>query len=615
MKIPLIWLKDYIETPKSVSELAASFTQLGLMLDKPLDKSNVLDLEHRMDRSDWLSILGCARDLAAFEGIPLKLPKLYTKSGKILDTKYKIQINVDTPSVRRFKTRVIQGVKVGPSPQWLTDRLTAYGMESINNIVDVTNYVMVEYGQTMHAQDIAKLPGKDITIRPAKNGEKLTTLLGTEVKLDPDVFVLTSGGKVTVIGGIVGGKNTCVTETTTDIILDAGNYDSKVVRKTSRRLKIINESVSRNDKFLDPRLIDPALSRATDLILELAGGNYFENDDYYPHPVIPQTISLRLSRLHLLSGMDLDLAGAKKILKSLGYVVVEEGDSKLTLEVPYFRTDIEVEDDLISDILRIHNYVNIPTRALITSIPSDITPPIYLFEDRLRDLLIVQGAHEHITNSLVTSNGQSNEVVLANALSTDQNALRTSLVPGLSHVLSTYKKHKQSGITVFEIGKVFRKSKDQYLEGRLLTVIGNSNSLATLLSALGITKYHINQKHEILVEKQVIGTITTSSYTLVTNILMPLATNYSGIVSEFTHPQTRDVSLLVPANLVYADILEALSKLKLSLQYIKVKDITKIKQINNYLLTLTWPETSNIESEQKLILTTLKSELGIDSKS
>lgn len=617
MKIPLIWLKDYIDTAKSAKELAASFTQLGLMLDKPLDDTNVLDLEHRMDRADWLSILGCARDLAAFEGIKLNLPKITSNLGKAINPDSKIEIKVDTPSVRRFKTRIIKGIKVSSSPKWLTDRLTAYGMESKNNIVDITNFVMCEYGQTMHAQDIARLLAHDITIRPAKAGEKLTTLLGTEVKLDTDTFILTSGGEPTVIGGIVGGKNTGVTDSTKDIILDAGNYDSRIIRKTSRRIKIINESVSRNDKFLDPRLIDPALSRATDLILELAGGTYYENDDYYPSPITPQTITLRLSRLHLLSGMDLNLATAKKILKSLGYVVVEEGEGTLTLEVPYFRTDIEVEDDLISDILRIYNYVNIPTHALTTPVPIDITPLIYHFEDQLRDLLVAQGFHEHITSSLTTSNGQSDEVVLANALSSDQNALRSDLFPGLSHVLSTYKKHKIEGVSVFEIGKVFRKNVTQYLEGRLLTVVGSTTSISTLLNSLGINAYQITKEYQILVNSKLVGSITPTSYTLVTDALMPHARSYTGIVSEYGHTTSLDLSLLSPSKVIYADIIDALSSLKAHWTNISCKSMTKMNEsTNNYLLTFTWEASSkSIQADKDLILTTLQETLNIASKS
>ena len=622
MKIPLTWLKDYVETTKSAKEIASDFTQLGLMLDKPLDKSNVLDLEQRLNRSDLLSIIGCARDLAAFEDFKLKVPKGYSKSGKAQTSESKVEIKVETHAVRRFQTRVFKGIKVAPSPVWLADRLEAYGMEPKNNIVDITNFVMIEYGQTMHAQDIAKLKGNDITIRQAKNGEKVMTLLGTEVKLDNDIFVLTSGGEVTVIGGIVGGKNTGVTETTIDIILDAGNYDSRVIRKTSRRIKIMNESVSRNDKFLDPRLIDYAMDRATELILTIAGGTYYANDDYYPNLAVPQNVTLRISRLKLLSGMDINVATAKKILKSLEYVVIEEGEGSLTLEVPYFRTDIEVEDDLISDILRIHDYTNIPLSPLSTHVRSDLTPEILRFEDKLRDLMVAQGSHEHMTNSLTSSSGDENQIILVNALTSDLNALRTGLEPGLKHVLETYKKHKLEAVSVFEIGKVFQVSLDKYLEGRLLSVMFAkeglvSDSLATLMSSLGIISYSISPSHKILIHDNIVGYITLNSFTLVTSAIMPLATNYTGIVSDFERSTSLDLSLLTPHTVVYADIIEALSSLPSNWKHISCKNMTKMDDlINNYLLSIIWDaDSKTIDSDKTAILKTLKEKLNISSKS
>lgn len=618
MKVPLIWLKDYVETNKSAKELAASFTQLGLMLDKPVGSDNVLDLEHRMDRSDWLSIVGCARDLSAFEGLKLNLPKGYGKTGKTLSANDQLKITVQTPAVRRFQTRVFKDIKVGPSPKWLTDRLTAYGMEPKNNIVDITNFVMIEYGQPLHAQDLGKLKAREITLRPAKPGESVITLLGTEVKLDPDTFVLSSGGEVTVVGGVVGGKNTGVTKETTEIVLDAGNYDSRVVRKTSRRLKIINETVSRYDKFLDPRLIDVAISRATELILELAGGTYYDNDDYYPNPVAPRTQILRLSRLKLLSGMDLTLAIAKKILRSLDYVIVEEESGSLSVEVPYFRTDVEVEDDLISDILRIYNYTNIPSQPFSTPVPTDITPRLYNFEDRLRDLLVAQGAHEHVTSSLTTSNGQSDEVVLANALSADQNALRTNLLSGLKQVAATYQKHKLGKTTLFEIGKVFAKHQGKYEELRHLTVLTEKpqDSLATLLSSLGLNQYLVTKNLHVKIQGTTVGTISHTAYTLLTDRLVKLAKNYTGIISQFSHPITLDLSLQAESSLVYADIVQVLDGLNGDWEKIACKTMTKLGAIHNYLLTVTWPEGSqSVERDKEMILNSLKKELKITSKS
>lgn len=615
MKIPLFWLKDYINTDKSAKDLAASFTQLGLMLDKPI-VDNVLDLEHRMDRSDWLSIIGCARDLAAFENTPLIMPKVpYHKPTKAAPL---IPITVKTNSVRRFQTRIFRGIKVGPSPAWLADRISAYGIDSVNNIVDITNYVMVEYGQTSHAQDIAKLPSPEITLRPAKAGEIVTTLLGTSVNLSPADFVLSSGGKAIVIGGIVGGANTGVTNATTDIILDAGNYDSRAIRYSSRRLKIINESVSRNDKILDPRLIDPTMDRLTDLILSLAGGTYYINDDYYPHSVSPKTQKLTLSRLQLISGLNLTLPTAKKILRSLDYSIVEETNDSLTVEIPYFRTDVEVEDDLIADILRIYNYSNLPTLPLSTATPTDITPPIMLFEEKLRDLLITQGLHEHLTNSLTTFNNQSDQVKLVNAVSTDQNALRTSLVPGLLHVRSTYRKHQIVPLGLFEIGLVFTTHKSKYLEHRHLTVLADNshNYLATLLDSLGINKYTLTNAGEIWHSQHLLGNYTTNSFTLLTDQLYKYCTPVNSLISEFTHPITLDLSLLAPTNVSFADIQTLATSLNSHWEGFVCKTMSLVNKQRNYLLTIVWPENSQyVESDKKLFLATLQTKLKITSKS
>jgi hypothetical protein len=253
--------------------------------------------------------------------------------------------------------------------------------------------------------------------------------------------------------------------------------------------------------------------------------------------------------------------------------------------------------------------------ALSTPVPIDLTPSIYKFEEKLRDLLVAQGGHEHITSSLTASNGQSDEVILANALSSDQNALRRSLDPGLAHVASTYKKHQLSNSLLFEIGKVFRKNDSSYLEGRLLTVMSDSKSLATLFAALGITNYLINEKHEIVIDSKVVGNMSNSGYTLVTDALQTHYTPYTGIISDYNHTKSLDLSLLVISDLNYANILTALSQIRGGWENIACKSTTKMTEgITNYLVTVTWPgESKSVQSDKDLILKTLKEKLEIES--
>lgn len=579
MKIPLDWLKDYIETKKTKKELADSFTAIGLMLDKNTE-DEVLDLEHRMDRSDWLSVTGCARDLAAFEDIKFIYPKTHNKKGLEGGN---INIEVKCPElVKRFNTRVFRGVKVAESPLWLKERLETYGIPSINNIVDITNFVMVELGQPMHAQDLAKFEKPEIVIRKAKQDEEIVTLDGSNLKLDNNMFVLTQNDKATVIGGVVGGKATSVDFETKDIILDAGNYNQANIRKTARKLKIQNETVLRYDKFLHPEGCQKAIERATYLILQLAGGEFYENIDYYPTPEPLKELSLRYNRIKLLSGMDIEKKEIKRILASLEYVVIEESEDSLKLQIPYFRTDVEIEDDIVSDVLRINDYAKIPSALMQTAPPKNITEPIYKFEEKLKDILVKSGAHEFITDPIVQSTKDENQIILENALSSEKNALRTNIYQTLSPVLESYEKNGLEEVTIFEIGKVYEVNGElekytSYSEKRVLEVIVSQNEDSystsqnikkifwTFIHDLGIENVKIekskNSKFLIYADKLEIGEIRFDSFTINTEQLIKAKTQISRVNKEFKNYSKEDITFDLKINENFSPILEELRKL------------------------------------------------------
>jgi len=495
-----------------------------------------------------------------------------------MDEKEKVEIKVDCSDVvNRFNTVLIKGLKVRESPDWLKNRLKSYGIESKNNIVDITNYVMVEFGQTLHAQDISKLRKKEIHIRRAENGEELTTLLGEKVKLDDKTFVLTQSGVPTVIGGIVGGESTAVDENTTEIVLDSGNYDQNSIRSSSRSLKIQNESVLRNDKFLHPALCEIALRRAIKLILETAGGEVYENYDYYPkkNDFKQKEMTLTKNRLDLLSGIDFDFDLAKDILKRLNYDPINESGEKILIGIPYFRTDVVVEDDLVADILRINDYNTLPTKMLESVPPKEITPCIYDFENGLRDLCASIGMHEHITDPIREGEGSGGEVILENALSSEKNALRLSIKQNLEEVANVYQKHKIKDAALFEIGKTYhlngkKDDFESYSEKRVLEVLVLSEKidtkkakqyLASMLLELGISDYKLKKKKEstnIYIGDDPVGEIYIDGFNLNTEILVKNVGLSGRVSSEIVTTTTENISIVAKKDLEMGEIVDGL---------------------------------------------------------
>lgn len=629
MKIPLDWLKEYIKTDKSKQELASSFTSLGLMLDK-YTEGNVLDLEHRMDRSDWLSIIGCARDLAAFENTDLLFPKLHTEKGKELPIEEQIKIEIKCPNkVNRFNTRIFKNIKVGESPKYIKDRLEMYGIPSINNIVDITNYVMVELGQPMHAQDIAKLGARKIVIRDAKKGEKITTLNGDTVELVEENAVLTQNDKATVIMGIVGGKETGVTETTKDIILDAGNYNQVFVRKASRKLKIQNETVMRCDKFLHPKLTEIALQRATQLILEIAGGEYYENQDCYPNKAEEKIQTIRLKRIEQLGGMKFEMDKVKNILNKLGYQITKDGEEDLEVTVPYFRTDVEVEDDIVADILRISDYANIPLQLIQSAPPKNITPEIYTFEDKLRDICVNLGLHEHITDPIIQKgtqkdNNNRKEIVLENALTSEKSALRTDIKQTLEGVVENYKKHKISKIGLFEIGAIyFENTNDKtiakYKEVKTLEIMYSTTSVTVKESSDEFKKLLNRLIVELKIEwgsVQKIWDITPYSVSIPTEQLLKLVkeTNNTSknIIDKVTTYTTEDFSIIVAINTKFGDIYNTIKTIDKSVIEVEVIEEYKINDTQKSILLRVTLDKSDTQSIRKSIIDKLKTGFNVD---
>jgi phenylalanyl-tRNA synthetase beta chain len=584
MILPLIWLKDYVNTSKSPKEIAKVFTEIGLMLDRPIT-SEILDLEHRMDRADWLSITGCARDFAAYEDIKFHFPKLESET---LEKAAEVFVKVESSKVNRFRTRVIKNVKIGESPDFIKERLTSYGLPVINNIVDITNYVMLEIGQPLHAQDLAKFEKKEIILRDTKEGETIQTLDSSHIKLPENTLVLSESDNPICIGGIVGGLKTGVTNETTTIVLDAGNYSQSDIRKTSRKVNIRNETVARSEKFLALELVDLAIIRATDLILEIAGGEAFENSDYYKEKTHKKKMTLTYERLALISGDTKYFSKAAQILARQEYKILEETEKKIKVEIPFFRTDIEVEDDIIADVLRIYGYSKIKPEPILNYPPVEITSQETLMENSLNNILISAGFHEHITDPIVKYDGIESRILLMNSVNSDKDALRISLKETLINTLINYQKHNIYEVKIFEIGNKYYKEKNEFIEEKIIGVIyenGNPESrsfriraiLDTILTKLGISYSLIKSKNNISIvsKNEEIGFFDGNYLELSVKKLVKFYEFKPQIVTEFENLAKEDLTFISHIDFDNGEIIEYIKNLN--------PLITKVDYLNEYL--------------------------------
>lgn len=422
----------------------------------------VFDLEVTPNRPDCLSVLGIAREVAALTKQEVRLPSSsYDEAGPEVEKHVSVEI-ADPDLCRRYCASLIEGVKIGPSPAWMQQRLAACGMRPINNIVDITNYVMLEHGQPLHAFDFQRIGGAKIVVRRARSGEKLTSLDGVERALSPEMLVIADQAIPVAIAGVMGGADSEVTEITTSVLLESANFNQVSIRRTSVGLKLRSEASMRFERGISPELTVPALRRATQLILEIAGGKAARGiADAYPGKKEAKTIQLRTSSVRQLLGLELSQEQIVNTLTSLGFQCAEANSAETAVTVPYWRMDVNESADLAEEVARIMGYAAIPTTMLSSELPQQQVDTGLAFREQLRDLLVAAGFQEVITYSLTSLDrltraaGAVNAVRIANPLSAELEYLRTSLRPGLLSVLAANQKYEEGGIRLFEIGRIF----------------------------------------------------------------------------------------------------------------------------------------------------------------
>ncbi len=470
----------------SEKELGISDSHEGIMIlppDAPVGKplveclgDTIFDIKVTPNRPDCLSVIGIAREVAALTGQPAHIPPVsYSEEGEPIDGFISIEI-ADPDLCARYCASLVTGVKLGPSPKWMQQRLIAAGMRPISNVVDITNYVMLEYGQPLHAFDYTQIKGRKIIVRRAREGEVLYTLDGVKRELNPDMLVIADETDPIALAGVMGGADSEVIDSTTSVLLESANFNGASIRRTSSRLNLRSEASSRFEKGLSPELAPVALRRATQLLLELAGGKAASGiADVYPGKRETKPILLHKERVSRVLGVELDMQRIIEVLSSLSFQCKPSGSEDLLVSVPYWRTDIRLADDLVEEIARIIGYDEIPTTMLRGEIPEQTPAPLLSIKEAIRDILVGCGMQEIITYSLVSQavlnridpQGKLGPALrVANPMSMEQEYMRTSLRAGLLMTFAANEKHEKNGIKLFEVGRIYLPRKNDLPEER-----------------------------------------------------------------------------------------------------------------------------------------------------
>lgn len=439
-----------------------------------------LELEVTPNRRDALSILGVARELSAGTGLPLKWPEPRVRE---LDMTQPISVvNEATDLCPRYTARLMREIRVGPSPDWMARRLTHCGIRPINNLVDITNYVLLELGQPLHAFDAVKMKGRHVRIRRSRAGESIHLLDGRTVALPEGTCVIADEARPAALAGIMGGEETCITANTEEIILESAAFAPAAIRLASKAVQTQSESSYRFERGSDWAMVALASRRAAQLIQDHCGGLGFKPVEASGPAPAQVTVKLQTERIRTFLGIDLKDSVAADYLRRLG-CIINTGTGQHAVSVPSWRLDLTQEADLMEEIARLHGYDKIPQRSPAiqsTQVPED---PGWVFERRMARLLCGLGFMESCSTSFLSRAavapwaagfGQPTDarpIAMANPLSAEQEVLRTSLVPGLFANAALNFSRQQPGVSLFECGRVFFENMDGRHERKRLALL------------------------------------------------------------------------------------------------------------------------------------------------
>lgn len=478
----------------------------------------VIDLEITSNRPDCLSIIGMARETAATLNLKYKMPNLSFEAKNSTNINDELKVSIKDELCKRYMARGVKNVKIAPSPVWMQDRLNEAGVRPINNIVDITNFVMLEIGQPMHAFDRREINSGEIVVERATAGEKFTTLDEVERELDNSVLCIKDGNKTIGLAGIMGGLNSEIQEDTTEVVFESANFEGVNIRVNSKKLGLRTEASQRFEKEIDPNLAQLAIDRACALVVELGCGEIMQGTiDIYNDVKPVKTMTVSSSYINDFLGTDISKEDMKDYLDRLDLSTEIQGDN-LVITVPTFRIDIAIKQDIAEEIARIYGYDKIPTTIIKTSTQRQPKNRKQLLDDKIVDIMIACGLNQSISYSFVSpkvfdlvnlpeDSKLRNTVKIKNPLGEDYSLMRTTTVPSMMECLARNYARNNEYASLFEIGKIYIPNEDETqlpTERNILTIgmYGNVDYLDIkgvmddLIEEIGLQKYSFKRQME-----------------------------------------------------------------------------------------------------------------------
>jgi len=481
MKISLDWLKLFVDVDLSPRELAEVLTGIGLLTEEWEEKNGdvIFEVETYANRPDTLGHTGVARELAAALGLQLKkqawtITEIEERAEDLVD----IQI-LDSDLCPRYTGMIVKDVSVGPSPEWLSSRVEAMGLKSINNVVDVTNYVLFATSHPIHAFDFSKIAGKKIIVRRAKNGERLRSLEDEWVELTPEMLVIADEERPVALAGVIGGAESAVTETTREVFIESAYFDPVSVRRTSKATGVQTDASYRFERGADVSFPPRAALMAASLLAQFGGKVCQGIVDVYPKPQRTKTLMLRGHRVTSLLGVEVEGGFIEQTLTRLGFQTETKQPGIWKIKCPSFRVDIGREADLIEEIARFYGYERIPSMVPPLRSVELARDPLRERLDRLREALFHQGFDEVVNFSFMAPEKEAvfhrgvRPIPIRNPISARASLLRTTILGGLLENIAWNVNRGAEGVQVFELGKIFSLIGDEYREQRALGLAGS----------------------------------------------------------------------------------------------------------------------------------------------